>query len=104
MASRRTFLTTAAGISATVLAEPCFANWTQWRGPSRNGIVDNDFAWPEKLDEGAIELEWEVPLSPSYSGPIVFGDKVFVTETIAKKEERVSALSTENGEQIWQTQ
>src|SRR6185437_9657404 len=60
--------------------------WPQWRGPSRDGNVEG-LAWPERLQGKAIQLLWRVELGPSYSGPIVAPDRVFVTETQEKTEE-----------------
>ncbi|MEQ8836235.1 MAG: hypothetical protein RID07_05465, partial [Lacipirellulaceae bacterium] len=46
--------------------------WPQWRGPQRDGqAVEEDAAWPEKLDEGMLVEKWRKPFGPSYSGPIV---------------------------------
>ena len=73
------------------------AEWPQWRGPTRDGEVTGT-PWPVRLD-GMEEL-WRVPLQPSYSGPIVAGGKVFVTETRNKKSEATTAYSLD-GTQQW---
>ena len=75
--------------------------WPQWRGPSRDGNVEG-LAWPERLQGKAIQLLWRVELGPSYSGPIVAPDRVFVTETQEKTEEVVRALDRGTGKQLWQ--
>ncbi len=98
--NRRQFLTTTAGLA--LMSGQANANWTQWRGPSRDGMVDESYPWPKTLDEQSLKKVWEKPLSPSYSGPIVKDGTVFVTETVGKKDERVTAFNTETGEQIWQ--
>lgn len=77
--------------------------WTQWRGPSRNGHVSESASWPDHLDEKSLTLAWRVPLSPSYSGPIVSKDRVFVTETREEKYEAVRALDRATGNQVWET-
>ena len=59
--------------------------------------------WPDAL-QGHLQLVWEKPHSPSYSGPIVDGDLVFTTETIDKKTERVTAYSLATGELVWSTE
>lgn len=76
-------------------------DWTQWRGPDRDGIVD--LRWPDSVGEDVLEEEHSIPLQPSYSGPIVVGDRVFVTETVDKKEEVVSAFEVSTGKKIWST-
>jgi len=75
--------------------------WPQWRGPSRDGQVPGP-AWPTTLKGDALKLLWRVPLGPSYSGPIVVHDRVFVTETKDKSVEIVRALDRANGKELWQ--
>lgn len=74
--------------------------WNQWLGPSRNGQVGGP-AWPEKLSENYLQQAWRVPLSPSYSGPIVSEKAVFVTETKGKATEIVRAIDRFSGKEIW---
>ncbi len=78
--------------------------WTQWRGPTRDGFVAKGSpAWPDKLDDKALTKLWSADdLGPSYSGPIVSADKVFITETVDKKVERVTAYDRKTGKQAWQ--
>jgi len=76
--------------------------WPQWRGPSRDGIVPGDQAWPDKLDEAHLNQIWRVELGPSYSGPIVTSELVFATETRDKKTEFVRAFDRRTGEQRWE--
>ena len=77
--------------------------WPQWRGPRRDSRVVGP-RWPADLSEKSLSEKWSRPLGPSYSGPIVAADRVFVTETKDNKFEVVRALSRESGEQIWETQ
>ena len=41
-------------------------------------------------------------MGPSYSGPLVVGDKVFVTESKDKSYEVVRALDRKSGQQLWE--
>ncbi|MEM6979594.1 MAG: PQQ-binding-like beta-propeller repeat protein [Planctomycetota bacterium] len=75
--------------------------WDQWRGPNRDGTVSNA-NWPDDLSK-TLKLRWSVPLSPSYSGPVVSDGLVFTTETIDKKTERVTAFDLSTGKSAWQT-
>jgi outer membrane protein assembly factor BamB len=77
--------------------------WPQWRGPTRDGKVEG-LAWPERLQGKALQLLWRVELGPSYSGPIVAPDRVFVTETRDKTDEVVRALDRTTGKELWQVQ
>ena len=95
---RRSFLASSAALAtSSALA----GEWNQWRGPFRGGQVASDFPWPLTLQGGHLTELWRKPLQPSYSGPIVSNDQVFVTETIAKKSEAASAYSLQDGKQAW---
>ena len=95
--------------SACILAGVGFAgeitptDWPQWRGPTRDSRVAGT-QWPDSLDETHLELSWEVTHGPSYSGPIVVGNRVFTTETDEKKTEVVYAHDTTTGEELWRTE
>lgn len=86
--------------SSLAAAEP--AHWNQWRGPQRTGEVPGG-SWGEKL-QGHLEELWSVSLEPSYSGPLVWGDTVFTTETVDRDQERVTALSLDGGDVRWTAQ
>lgn len=74
--------------------------WPQWRGPTRDGQVAGP-DWPATLQGQALTQLWRVELGNSYSGPIVTPDRVFVTETLKKKEEIVRALDRRTGKELW---
>ncbi|TWU55575.1 PQQ-binding-like beta-propeller repeat protein [Rubripirellula reticaptiva] len=76
--------------------------WNQWRGPTRDSQLPGA-KWPGKLQEN-LQLVWEKPLSPSYSGPVVSDGLVFTTETIGKQDERVTAFRLSSGEVAWSAQ
>lgn len=79
------------------------AEWPQWRGPTRDCYVASGSApWPDSLD--SLTPIWRVELSPGYSGPIVWGERVFVTETRDEKYEIVRALDRKSGRELWKTQ
>jgi len=77
------------------------ARWQQWRGPKRDGVIGGA-TWPDGLSSDRLTRQWRVDLGPSYSGPIVAGDLVFVTETKDKKTEHVRALDRATGKQVWE--
>ena len=78
-------------------------DWPQWRGPTRDSKVIGK-QWPDSLDENHLELSWEVERGPSYSGPIVVGDRVFTTETDKRKTEVVYAYDKTTGNELWRTE
>jgi hypothetical protein len=73
------------------------APWHQWRGPNRDGFVAGA-AWPDGLEQSRVERAWRVDLGPSYSGPVVAGDLVIVTETKDAKTEHVRAFDRKSQE------
>ncbi|MEZ6067550.1 MAG: hypothetical protein R3B90_18000 [Planctomycetaceae bacterium] len=61
------------------------ASWPQWRGPRRDGTSVGP-EWPTSLEGERLTLQWRRELGPSYSGPLVVGDRVFVTETVDEQD------------------
>ena len=80
-------------------ATPAQDNWPQWRGPTRDARVASTTPWPDNL--ASLEQTWRVTLGPGYSGPIVWGDRVFVTETENAEQEVVRALDRTTGRELW---
>lgn len=95
-------LLVAAGLLCSVpLAEGEEATWLQWRGAGRDGHVKA--SWPEKLTSDNFQQQWRAELGPSYSGPIITDDRVFVTETQDERREVVHAFDRQSGKELWKT-
>ncbi len=77
-------------------------DWLQWRGAHRDSMAPANPVWPDGLSEQNLVEQWRMPLGPSYSGPIVLGDRVFTTETKDKAKEVVYALDRQSGDELWQ--
>jgi outer membrane protein assembly factor BamB len=77
--------------------------WPQWRGPTRDARSAGD-PWPNALSADRLQQSWRVELGPSYSGPIVTSDRVFVTETKDRKTEVVRALHRQTGKELWRAE
>jgi outer membrane protein assembly factor BamB len=58
--------------------------------------------WPDGLAAERLHKRWRIELGPSYSGPVVAGDTVFVTETRDQQTEHVRALDRATGRERWQ--
>jgi len=74
-------------------------DWTQWRGPGRDGFVSANNApatWPEKLDRA-----WRVEIGEGYSSPVVSAGRVFV-HSRRDPEEVVTAINLADGKTLWQ--
>ena len=77
--------------------------WPQWRGAMRDGSV-NAGSWPDNLRQPTMKQSWRIELPPSYSGPVVSTDRVFVTYTREEKYEGVLALDRKSGQQVWKAE
>ena len=74
-------------------------DWTQWRGPARNGFVSDKDApatWPEKLNR-----VWRVEIGEGYSSPVVAAGRVFVHGR-RDPEEIVYAINVADGKVVWE--
>lgn len=74
------------------------AQWPQWRGPSRDGIVPSaavPAAWPK-----ALTLTWRQPVGEGYSSPVVDGGRVFV-HSRKDPDEIVTAFDLASGKALW---
>jgi outer membrane protein assembly factor BamB len=73
--------------------------WTQWRGPARDGSVSGKnvpAAWPESL-----KRSWRVEIGEGYSSPIVADGRVFVHGR-RDPEEIVTGINLTDGKVLWQ--
>lgn len=75
--------------------------WTQWRGPNRNGKIEAG-DWPSSLGEETLKMQWSNVLAEGYASPVLTEDRVFSVETRNKSEEVVRAFDRANGNQIWE--
>jgi outer membrane protein assembly factor BamB len=83
--------------AATVVANA--QDWTQWRGPARDGSVLSKYApasWPPSLKQS-----WRVEIGEGYSSLVVAGDKVFVLGR-RDPEEIVASINLADGKVLWQ--
>ena len=79
--------------------------WTQWRGPTRDGILRNAAPWPAELTEANCKKIWSsADLGPSYSGPLIAGDRVFTTATVKGATEVVTAHDRTTGKELWKAE
>jgi outer membrane protein assembly factor BamB len=74
------------------------AQWPQWRGPSRDGVVASanvPASWPEKPT-----IQWTVKAGEGYSTPVVGDGRVFL-HSRQEPDEVVTALDLASGTQLW---
>lgn len=81
------------------------SDWPQWRGPQRNGeVAERAVPWPDRLSNDNLKQRWRIELGPSYSGPVISGERVFTTETVNEEVEVVSAFERKTGRLLWKTE
>lgn len=81
-------------------AQRSATDWTQWRGPNRDGALPSftaPRAWPE-----ALTMKWKVEVGLGYATPIVIGNRVYAF-TRRDGDEVLAAFDTDTGKEIWKT-
>ena len=79
------------------------SDWTDWRGPARNGI-SLEKGLPTKWSPKGDNLVWKAPYG-GRSTPIIMGDRVFLFNSAGEGEtmqERVMCLNADTGKLIWE--
>ena len=72
--------------------------WTQWRGPARDGVA-RSFAAPKTWPQ-TLKRKWKVAVGSGYSSPVVGGGRVFL-HTRQDEQEIVSAFDLATGRAVW---
>ncbi len=84
--------------TSTLFAQTRPADWTQWRGPNRDGAITAftaPAAWPEKLTR-----KWKVDVGLGYASPILVGSRVFMFSRRGDNEV-LAALEADTGKEIY---
>src|SRR5213594_2210146 len=95
------FVTTCVSVCAAFSASA--GNWPAWRGPEGTGISNEKnllLTWSTSEN-----VRWHVELpGPGNSSPIVWGDRVFVTQALEKENRRtLMCFDRASGKQLWQS-
>ncbi len=76
------------------------AEWTNWRGPERNG-VSREAGLPDDVED----VLWKKTDVSCRSTPIVMNEKVYIVSRIGEgvnEQERVVCMDAKNGDLIWE--
>jgi outer membrane protein assembly factor BamB len=79
------------------------ADWPDWRGPDRTG-VSTETGLPSKWSTAGENLAWQVAYG-GRSGPVVFGDHLYLQNTSASgasEQERVMCFNADTGKLLWE--
>ena len=85
--------------SISTFAQAPAPSWSQWRGPSRDGVASSltvPAAWPATLTK-----RWQAPVGLGHASPVVSGNRV-VVHTRQGTREVVSAFDLQSGKLLWQ--
>jgi outer membrane protein assembly factor BamB len=75
-------------------------DWTQWRGPNRDGVAeafDVPASWPDGLRQ-----RWSVEVGSGYATPLLIVERLYLYVRQAE-DEVMLALDPANGETIWRS-
>jgi outer membrane protein assembly factor BamB len=81
-------------------AQRSSSDWTQWRGPNRDGVApapSDPQAWPTQLNQ-----KWKVEVGLGYATPLVVGNRIY---QFARKGERevMMGIDADSGKVLWET-
>lgn len=86
-----------------LLAPVAASDWTEWRGPARDG-VSAEKGLPNSWSPSGQNLSWKVPYG-GRSAPIVMDNRVYLQNTADKgalEQERVMCFNADNGKLLWE--
>ncbi len=75
------------------------AQWNQFRGPNGAGISPDGKSLPAEFGDSKNML-WKCAVGPGNSSPVIWGDRIFLTEYGDKKLETV-CLDAKDGKILW---
>jgi outer membrane protein assembly factor BamB len=76
------------------------ADWTQWRGPGRDGTATS-FVEPKNWPD-ALTLRWKIDIGAGYATPLVAGDRVY-SFSRQNEDEVLQAIDAASGKAIWRS-
>jgi outer membrane protein assembly factor BamB len=91
------------GLSLFLLAPAPGNDWTEWRGPARDGI-SAEKNLPTSWSPAGQNLAWKAPFG-GRSAPIVMNNRVYLQNTAGKGEleqERVMCFNVDTGKLLWE--
>ncbi len=83
----------------TTVGTLAFADWPQWRGPNRDGLIRNFTApasWPDQL-----KLKWKTRVGAGHSSPVTDAARAYLHSRI-DDQEAISGFDIQSGKVLWQ--
>jgi outer membrane protein assembly factor BamB len=85
-------------VAAPLVAQTRPADWPQWRGPGRDGVVASFAApatWPDRLTR-----KWKAEVGLGYATPVLVGERVYMFSRRGD-DEVLAALDAATGRELW---
>src|SRR5882762_9220483 len=96
---RRIGLILVFGTVASTIAAVAASDWTEWRGPRRDGVLTAEpKVWPEKLRQ-----QWKVTVGEGHASPILAAGSIYVLTRI-EGVETVLSIDPATGKDRWRQQ
>jgi outer membrane protein assembly factor BamB len=90
-------------VSLLALPGPARAgDWPQWRGPTRDGVWDQD-GLPDRFPDAGLKTVWRRAIGGGFAGIAVAGGRVYTLDrrTQPGEVERVLCLNATTGAELW---
>jgi len=79
------------------------SNWSNWRGPQRNGVADANQSVPVKWTKEDVLWKKAIP-GRGHGSAIVVGDNVYIASAERDREARsLRCLNKKTGDEVWST-
>ena len=87
------------GMALALQAQRPATDWTQWRGPNRDGVAPFSApqSWPEQLTQ-----KWRVDVGLGYATPLIVGNRVYMFSRQGDNEVMM-ALDADTGKEVWKS-
>ena len=77
------------------------ADWPQYLGPQRNGVVHDAKGLARSWPATGPKVVWEKPVGPGYGGAAIHGDSVFLLDREDDARDVLRRFSLADGYEIW---
>jgi outer membrane protein assembly factor BamB len=77
------------------------AEWNQFMGADRTGVVKTDIKLSEKWPSKGPKVLWTTSVSEGYGGASIYGDKVYIMDRDGEKGDKLRCLDIVKGKELW---
>ncbi len=77
------------------------ANWPQFLGHNRDGIVRDADGLPSSYSQDNVRLRWQTETGPGFGGAAIYGDSVLIIDRVQQKGDVIRRLRLADGREVW---